>query len=892
MANPDVFRAVFDQALDAIVIADDDRRYVYANPSACALFELAPEELIGKRPDDLRSSDGSVAWQELGSNGEARAGFRMQHPDGSTRELEGAATANVGPGLHMCVVREVTEQRRAAEAVRESKRISSLERSTLEATLCALPVAVWIADPDGKLVMKNRAVDALWGGDAPLSETIAEYKSYVAYSPHTGARIEPHRWALARTLATGETIESEPVDIVRFDGTRGHAFTWTAPICDDAGKILGAVVAMVDATERCTAAAERERLFALLAFEKQRFGALFQTSPALIAVTRGPEHVIEIANEACKTFVNGRPLIGLPVRDAFPEIGDQSYLARLDKVFATGAPFAGHALPVQVAGGDNAAETRYLNLMYQPFVEEDGTRSGVFIQGVDVTEHTIAKLRSTAMFQAIPAATYAWQRIDTDGALDFVLTELNAAAHRLSGPVITEWIGKSATSFFATRTDILELLRRCFTTQETITTETGVTLMNGTAKRLVMTFAYVPKDIVIIHLEDVTLRHQLEEQLRQAQKMEAVGRLAGGVAHDFNNVLSVILSYTELLLEQLNESDPMRTDLEEINKAGHRAVGITRQLLAFSRKQLLQPRQLDLDHTLRSLGAMLRRLIGEDIELTLSTGSSPTKVYADPGQIEQVIMNLVINARDAMPKGGKLTIETSNVLLDETYVGNHFGVTAGAYVMLAVTDNGHGMDAETKAQIFEPFFTTKPVGKGTGLGLAMVFGIVHQSGGNIWVYSEPGLGTSFKIYLPQATRSETTDRLPLSKAPPARGHETILLVEDDPAVRRLACTILRRAGYTVLDAENGGEALMMADQYAERIDLLLTDVVMPRMSGRELVEQISRSRDALKVIYMSGYTDDAIVHHGVIESGVPFLQKPITVDKMLNTVRNVLDRVG
>jgi two-component system cell cycle sensor histidine kinase/response regulator CckA len=390
-------------------------------------------------------------------------------------------------------------------------------------------------------------------------------------------------------------------------------------------------------------------------------------------------------------------------------------------------------------------------------------------------------------------------------------------------------------------------------------------------------------------LVEQTERRRLEAQLRQSQKMEAIGSLAGGVAHDFNNLLSIILSYADLLITDTKAEDPILADLTEIKAAGLRAAGLTRQLLAFSRKQRLEPKIIDLNNVAGGMSNMLRRIIGEHVELTVALHEVPAKVHADPGQVEQVIMNLVVNARDSMPNGGKLTIEVDEAELDAEYAARHVGVSPGRYVMLAISDTGEGMSPDVQSRIFDPFFTTKEPGKGTGLGLSTVFGIIKQSKGSIWVYSEVGVGTTFKIYLPQSDPHTPLDTIARSAATIIPGgNETILLAEDDDGVRPLVRNILTRQGYHVLEAPTGADALRISEQYQSAIHLLLTDIVMPRISGRELADRLLPQRPEMKVLYMSGYTENGIVQHGVLDASVAFIQKPITPETLGLKIRALL----
>jgi len=396
------------------------------------------------------------------------------------------------------------------------------------------------------------------------------------------------------------------------------------------------------------------------------------------------------------------------------------------------------------------------------------------------------------------------------------------------------------------------------------------------------------RDVTERNRAEAALRES-EDQLRQSQKMDAIGRLAGGVAHDFNNLLTVILGYTEQMLERLGSQEPMRTAAHEIQNAAERAAALTRQLLAFSRKQVLEPRMLDLNAVLNGTSGLLRRLIGEDVRLDVKLEPQLGRVLADEHQLQQVIMNLAINARDAMPQGGRLTLTTANVTLDESYAQQHLPLGPGEYVLLTVADTGIGMDPATKARAFEPFFTTKEAGKGTGLGLATVYGIIQQSGGHIWVYSEPGHGTVFKIYLPRLDAATVAGELRPAQGGALGGEETVLLVEDEVSVRELLRDTLERHGYRVLAAGSGEQAMERATSYHGPIHLLVSDVVMPGIGGPELASRLEPLHPELRVLHISGYADDAILRHGVSEGTTAFLQKPFTPEALVRKMREVLD---
>jgi PAS domain S-box-containing protein len=496
------------------------------------------------------------------------------------------------------------------------------------------------------------------------------------------------------------------------------------------------------------------------------------------------------------------------------------------------------------------------------------------------------------------------QIIDANPSLIFVkdwngrFVLVNQATAQVYGTTVDSLVGKTDADFNRNMEEVAHFLRddrdvmssgkSKLIAEEPVTNPAGETRWFQTIKVPLRSPAEGTATLLGVATE-ITERKRLEEQLLQSQKMEAVGQLAGGVAHDFNNILTAIVGYTDLLAAELGSNVRQLEDLEEIRKAARRAAALTRQLLAFSRKQVLEPRIIDVNGVVLNLDKMLRSLISENIALKTDLADNLAAARADPNQIEQVIMNLAINARDAMPDGGTVTIETRNATLDDTYAAQHVSVIPGEYVMLAVTDTGCGMDAKTQSRIFEPFFTTKPPGRGTGLGLSTVYGIVKQSGGNIWLYSELGKGTTFKIYLPAiAALPEDIGTVAPAEAAP-HGGGTVLVVEDDEQLRRLTHRALASQGYTVLEADRGSTALDIARRHKGHIDLLLTDVIMPDTNGRKLAETIRAARPGLRVLYMSGYPDGAIASHGMLEPGVAYLAKPFTTEAVTRRVREVLE---
>ena len=1017
---PPFFRAAFDAFQDLIAILDADGRIVDVNaswkrfaathessgcPTSCRGHDVAPCTIPA--PESTAAADGlrEVIAGKLPS-------FELEYPFhsvGARRWFLMRVTPFEHEGARRVTVthKDITARREAEIALRNrEERYRLVSRATTD--------VVWDWDIDTDLLIWNEAALTVFGhGDVPERNRGAWWRSHI--HPDDRERV------LARVndvIDRGAEAWTSEYRYQRADGSYAIVRDRGYLLRDERGEPRRMIGSMTDITARRAADAERERLVAALEFERNRLAAMFQQAPALIAVLRGPEHVFELANDAYHQLVGFRDLIGRPLTEALPELTEQGFADLLDRVIETGEPFVGRQMPVTLRRMPGMpAEQRYVDFVYQPFEEADGSRSGVMVHGVDVTEQVLAATdvrsseeRYRLLFErsAMPtwvfdAETMAFLAVNdraveqygytreeflamtvldirpsedvamvrdavskagpntirkryrhrtrggavlqvevTSYGLDFAgrrarlamvldvterakaeeaqreseeryrsLVELspdgilvhrdgrvvfaNEAAARLLGAAHPHDLVDQPSAAF-TGTDELAALPRRESRRVRGFVERRVRGVDGQVRDVEVTsapFVLGGAEATQTLFRDVTQRRSLEEQLRQAQKMEAVGQLAGGVAHDFNNLLTVIKANAELLLVRTPESDPRYQDASEIRKAADRAAGLTSQLLTYSRRQIVKPQVLSMNATLEGLRPMLARLIGEDIAVEMSLGSDVGAVMADPGQVGQVVMNLAVNARDAMPIGGRLLFETAEVELDERHPTlDRSTVAPGRYVVLTVSDTGTGIPRDVQSRLFDPFFTTKPVGQGTGLGLSTVYGIVKQAGGCIWLQSDPGFGATFKVYWPSLGEVPTEHvEEPAPAAPQSPGTETVLLAEDEEGVRSIVRQILERHGYTVLQAHDGDSALAVAATHDGPIHLLLTDVVMPGMNGPSLARHLQLARSDIGVLFMSGYTNGEITRRGVLAPGTTIVQKPFTAESLLSGVREVLDGV-
>jgi PAS domain S-box-containing protein len=777
-------------------------------------------------------------------------------------------------------------QRRIAErTVHDTNLRLIAERTLAHAVQQQMPVGVVVAEvPSGRLVSVNAQMTEIFRTSFKPAADLHGYSELVGFHDN-GTPYSALDWPLARTVITNAPVRGEEIRIRRGDGTDGFIRMSSAPVVDADGKIAAAVAIVVDVTDQRMA----ER-------------AVRSTDERYKFVARATNDVIwdwDLKTNALVWNDSVETVFGHKQNKIHPEIQwwhDHIHPNDRERVIA-----GIHAVLDQGATSwnDNYRYRRgdgtYANVTDRAYIARDSAGAATRVIGAmtDVTERSRSEAAIRFQAQLLNAVQQAVIATDPDGLVIF----WNAFAEKLYGWAPEEAVGKPIQELTPSpflRDHGGEIGQRG-APGESWTGEFLVQGKSGKPFPALLTTAPIrdEQENVLGYVRvsiDLSERRALEEQFRQSQKMDAVGRLAGGIAHDFNNLLTVIRLNTEIIMDGFDPTDPRAEDVKQIRSAAERASSLTRQLLAFSRKQILQPRVLDMNSVVATVEPMLRRLIGEDIAIA-STCGARGYVVADPGQVEQILVNLVVNARDAMPQGGTISIETQNVELDDTYTSEHAPVLAGRYVMLSVSDNGVGMSRETREHAFDPFFTTKEAGKGTGLGLATVYGIVKQSGGYVWIYSEPGHGTALKLYFPEVSSAAAfeTGEYKATAKEAARGSETILLVEDEEAVRGLASRILERQGYRVIPAQHGREAMDIATREEGRIDLVLTDIVMPGMNGRGLVERLSAIRPRIKSLYMSGYTDDDIIRRGFIEPSKSFLQKPFTSEALLQTVRKVLD---
>jgi PAS domain S-box-containing protein len=739
-----------------------------------------------------------------------------------------------------------------------------------------VPVGLYRLSPDGSFVDANPALASMLG--YPKAEALLGRKFWDFFTEPAVAA----QW-LHLIEETGR-LQGFEYQMARADGQT----IWVSDHCivvrDPEGPIRQFEGSLEDVTARRRAeqelAEERNLLRTILdnildhVFVKDREGRF---------VAANPSHLHFLGARSSEEVVGKTDFDFLPREVAARRQADEQ------QVIASGRPLVNRLAPAT----DRHGNELWFLTSYTPLQDAEGNTIGLVGISRDLTELRRIEAERNRLVMAVEQAVDSVVVLDAELRIRYA----NRAFGRLSGKPPAQWIGCDARTAGLFELDPVRMAEIRNALRERQWWSGRLSGRRSDGSEIICEVAlsvFAPEEestrpnyIVVIH--DLTQVVQLERQLEQARRLEAVGRLAGGVAHDFNNVLTAISGYADLVLMDLAANDPVRQDVEEIKKAAGRAASLTRQLLAFGRRLTMQPRVLNLNELVENLSKMLRRLIGEDIELVEVLEPELGNIQADPAQVEQVIVNLVVNARDAMPQGGRLVIETSNVSLDEEYAKRHVDVQPGRYVLLTVSDTGIGMDEETKAHIFEPFFSTKG-GEHTGLGLAQVYGIVKQSGGHIWVYSEPGHGTTFKIYFP---RVDAPVERPLSEAETRvnlGGTETVLVVEDDDLVRDLACSVLRRFGYAVLEAKSPGDALLISERHQGPIHLLITDVIMPGMNGRELAERLSSLRPGLRVIYASGHPDNVIAARGLLEPGIDFLPKPFPPESLLRKVREVLER--
>ena len=837
-----------------------------------------PEDLIGSSGLDslLTPESRELVRHRMEQRLSGRVELTGVRKDGSVFAMEAEArpVKYLGRDVRLVACRDITERKRSEEALRESQeRYRALFERSLD--------CVFLTDFQGRFLDANQAaLDLIGYRREEISSLTVESLLEKNQLPLASQTIEQIR-------ATGHQRTPAEYRLRRKDGTPVIVEALSSLIYHE-GKPFALQGIARDVTARKKAEED-------LRLSRAQLLANLENTPNVAVQWYDEQGRVLYWNRASEALygwkpgeANGKTLDELILS---PEEAAE-FLRILERVRASGEPFG--PFETLVHRKDGASGWVLATTFAIPISEG---RTGFVRMDVDITERKRAE-QELRTREARLSSLLRTAPIGIGISVNRVVTGANEALARLLGYTVEELIGASTRIFHRDDSEFVKEAERRAGTPNFNSADTQWRRKDGSLVDVNVSNSLVdPEDVskgVVFTVVDLTERkrseaerEKLQIQLHHSQKMESIGRLAGGVAHDFNNLLTIINGYSHLLLGRLNENDPLRATVTEIQKAGERAAGLTRQLLAFSRKQLLEPRPLDLNDVLREMRPMLARLMGEDIEVTLALNAECGAISADPHQLDQVIMNLAVNARDAMPSGGTLLIETAWLERDESYARSHPEARAGRYVMVAVSDSGVGMDEQTRQRIFEPFFTTKEAGQGTGLGLAMVQGIVAQSGGFINVYSEPGRGTTFKIYLPALAEAGSRTEIH-EAAPPPGGGETVLVVEDQADVRNFVAAALKTYGYHVITAAGAGEALRVCEREPGHIDLVLTDVVMPKSSGRELADRLAALRPEIKVLFMSGYTDNVIAHHGVLEEGVQFIEKPFSPEKLARKVRAVL----
>ena len=900
--------ALFAAINDVILVLDAEGRYVRIAPTNPSLLYRPAAELLGKTLREV--FDGAQAEQFMGyirATLETRATVHFEYSlsiEGREVWFSGAMSPMSGDQV-VLVGRDITERRHAERDLHETL-------SLLNATFESTADGILVVDLAGRIVSFNRTFAELWR----IPDSILEAKDDAQTIAFVLEQLADPPGFLSKVRELYARPEASSFDVLTFKD--GRIFERLSQPQRIAGKSVGRVWIFRDVTE--SKRAEQIQLATYRISEaahaahtlQELFGAIHGIVGALMPAKNFYIALYDAANDLLTfpyyvdefdtDFPSKRPGKGLTeyvLRTGQPLLVTPEVHAELERrgeVELIGPPSIDWVgVPLKIGDrtiGVLVAQTYAPGVRYRE------------------TEKHVLQFVSTQVAMAIERKRTEEQLHDSERKYR-LLFETNPEpmfVYDFETLHILAANGAAVARYGHTESEFLQLTLRDIRPPEEQArldeelghrpddgaVRAGVRHWTKQGKRFEVDLIARPLDFAgrrarLVLARDVSAQRQLEEQLRQSQKMEAVGQLAGGIAHDFNNLLTAILGSTQLLLHNTPAGDPRREDAEEIRHAGLRAAELTRQLLAFSRRQVLAPKVLDLNAVVANMDRMLRRLLGEDVELATSLEPAAGAVNADPGQLEQVLLNLAVNARDAMPGGGRLSIGTTRFTLHEEHVERRHRMPAGDYVCLVVADTGVGMDETTQAHLFEPFFTTKEVGKGTGLGLATVYGIVKQSGGYIWVYSEPGHGTTVKIYLPRVARVAEAP-VPVTEPKPVRGgDETVLLVEDAAPVRTLARRSLEARGYRVLEAPDGPSALTLSASHGGGIDILVTDVVMPGMSGRELAERLAPQRPSMKVLYTSGYTDDTMVRQGVLTAGVAFLQKPFVPDTLARKVRDVLD---